>query len=489
MLSLVQIERMAANLLEIYQAIENDLLMSVASRFSALEAPPTSGMLRWQVDKLNQLGGLNAESIKVIAKYAKKTEKEISTLLTEAGFKAIEYDERVYAKALEKGLLQTAAGPARASAGIQQILSAAIGNAKQVLNLVNTTAAQSANKAFTDIVNKVYLETSLGVRSYTDAIRSAVRDLADKGITGVSYSGKGKTINYQVDTAVRRAVLTSTSQTAGKVQLQRAQEWGNDLVEVSSHLGARESHAVWQGKVFCLHGARDGYGDFYTVTGYGTAMGLKGINCSHEFYPFFEGLSDQTFKSYDLEENKRVADEQAEQRALERDIRQQKRRIIAADAVGDEEGKLAAQLKLKEKESKMADFLEQTGRTQRKDRQQVVGFGRSEASQATWAAKKAPLPKVIKAKDVTLQSTLGDERIDGIIPKGADVSSVRVIAGRGTSIALRYAPKLVEKYGGDQLQWQKKSGKIETANFQYEVHWDELNGQQSGAKLKGRKKK
>ena len=388
MLSPVQIERMAADLLEVYQTIENDLLMNVASRFSAREGAPISGMLMWQTEKLNQLGALNGENLRVIAKHAGKSEKEIYRLLTETGFKAIDYDESVYAKALEKGLLQAAAGPAQASASIQQILNAAIGNAKQVLNLVNTTAVQSANKAFTDIVNKVYLETSLGVRSYTDAIRSAVRDLADKGITGIQYSKNGKTINYQVDSAVRRAVLTSTSQTAGKIQLQRAQEWGSDLVEVSSHLGARPSHAEWQGKVFCLQGARDGYGDFYAVTGYGTVEGLKGVNCSHDFYPFFEGLSKQTFKPYDLEENKRAADEQARQRAIEREIRQQKRRIIAADATGDEEGKLAAQLKLKEKEAKMAGFLDQTGRTQRKDRQQVYGFGHSEASQATWAAKK-----------------------------------------------------------------------------------------------------
>lgn len=463
MLNQFQIEQMSAALLEIYQRIESDLLINVASRFSALEGPPTSGMVAWQTDKLMQLGALNQENIKLIAKHTKKTEKEISTLLTEAGYKALEYDESVYAKALEKGLLPAAAGPVRASASVQQILSAAIGNAKQTLNLVNTTALQSAQKAFTDIVNQAYLETSLGVRSYTDAIRSAVRDLADKGITGITYKykdrgGRERTINYPVDSAVRRAVLTSTSQTAGKIQLERAKEWGSNLVEVSSHTGARPSHAEWQGKVYSLNGDTSKYTDFVTSTGYGTIEGLKGVNCSHEFYPFFEGISEQTFKPYDEEENERTYEQSQQERALERDIRQQKRRILAADAIGDEEGKLAAQLKLKEKEAKLSGFIDKTGRTQRKDRQQVHGFGHSEASKATWAKKKAEdiARKKQEAYNISAKM-MKDDIASGQQPLKIIKSqqekhikdSPNYVEGKSYVFgSLEAAQKLVEKYGG-----------------------------------------
>jgi hypothetical protein len=388
MLTPAQMENLAEALLGIYEKIESDLLLNVASRFSVTESVPISGMTAWQTEKLNQLGALHQENVAVIARYSGKTEKEIAKLLAEAGYKAIEMDEKLYTKAFDKKLLPVAAGPARASAAIQQILSAAVGNAKQVFNLVNTTCLQSAQKAFTDIVNQAYLETSLGVRSYTDAIRTAVRDLADKGITGVTYTDKlGRTVNYHVDTAIRRSVLTSTSQTAGKIQLQRAAEWGNEFVEVSSHMGARPSHAVWQGKVYCLNGAKNGYADFKSSTGYGTVEGLKGVACRHDFYPFFEGLSEQTHKPYDIEENERVYKESQEQRAFERDIRQQKRRVLTAQAIGDQQTVLTAQLKLKENEAKLSGFLERTGRTRRADRQQVYGFGRAEASLASWAAK------------------------------------------------------------------------------------------------------
>ena len=33
------------------------------------------------------------------------------------------------------------------------------------------------------------------------------------------------------------------------------------------------------------------YPDFFKETGYGTATGLKGVNCTHDFYPFWEGAS------------------------------------------------------------------------------------------------------------------------------------------------------------------------------------------------------
>ena len=390
MLSPEQIEKIASLLLDLYQRIESDLLLNVVSRFSALEGAPITGMAAWQTEKLNQLGTLRAENIKVIARYSGLTEKEIARTLTEAGYKAVEYDEALYARAFDKGLLPIAASPLRASASVQQILDAAIGNARQVFNLVNTTAITNAQDAFLGIVNKVYLETSLGVRSYTDAIRSAVRDLADKGIAGVTYTDKlGRTINYQVDVAVRRAVLTSSSQTAGRIQLQRAREWGYNLVEVTSHMGARPSHAEWQGKIYCVDGSTAEYPNLAAVTGYGTAEGLKGVNCRHDFYPFFEGLSEQKYKPYDEEENELAYREAQEQRAMERDIRQQKRRILAAEEIGDEQTLVNARVKLKEKETKLNAFLEESGRTKRPDRQQIYGFGHSQASSAAWAGRKA----------------------------------------------------------------------------------------------------
>ena len=61
-----------------------------------------------------------------------------------------------------------------------------------------------------------------------------------------------------VDVAVRRAVMTGVNQLNQKYREQSMDYLETDLVEVTAHLGARntdgpmgwENHAKWQGKVY-----------------------------------------------------------------------------------------------------------------------------------------------------------------------------------------------------------------------------------------------
>jgi hypothetical protein len=77
----------------------------------------------------------------------------------------------------------------------------------------------------------------------------------------------------------------------------------------------------------------------------------------------------------------------------------------------------------------------------------------------------------------------------GVVPKGATLESVRVIAGRGTSSVLRDAYRLSDMYGGQLLLWEKKCGKVNTDNFIYDVHWYEYNEKQYDQKVKPPKKR
>lgn len=484
MITPAQLEAMVENLIRIYQSIEDDLLANIAGRLSVLDDVPQDSIAQWQLDKLRQLGALRKENYKAIAARSGKTLKEIETILTNAGYQALEFDERIYQMALSAGLLPAAPVPVNASPGVRRLIQAAIDNTRGYMNLVNTTALEASNKAFIDAVNQVYLEASLGVTDYNMAVRKAVRNLADRGITGATYvTQAGRVIRNHLDVAVKRALVTSARQTTGQLKIQRAREWGSNLVEVSSHIGARPEHAVWQGKIYSIDGGTAEYPNLAASTGYGTVTGLKGANCAHDFWPFFEGLSEQTHFPVDETENARVYEQSQIQRKMEREIREQKRRVVAFEAAGDRESLLAAQLKLKDKEAQLKDFLGRAGRVRLREREQVLGFGRSQASRAVWAKRKAPLPKKFKTDDTVLQATLGDPRIKGILPRGADITNVRVIAGAGTSTVLRAAPSLAKTYGGSALQWQKKVGTISTKNFNYEIHWEEYAGKQYRPKL------
>lgn len=99
------------------------------------------------------------------------------------------------------------------------------------------------------------LQIQSGAISYTQAIETAVKQLADSGL---------KTVNYEsghvdsVDVATRRAVMTGVNQINQQYREQSMEYLDTDLVEVTAHQGARdidgplgwENHKKWQGKVY-----------------------------------------------------------------------------------------------------------------------------------------------------------------------------------------------------------------------------------------------
>lgn len=122
-----------------------------------------------------------------------------------------------------------------------------------------------------------------------------------------------------------------------------------------------------------MHGNRVHY-DPWNTTSYGEPAGLLGINCGHSIYPFTPGYSVQRFKpTEDKEENDRLYDQRQQQRQIERSIRLYKRMAGMLDAAGDEEGAKAARQKVQNAQAQMRDFINETGLTRRRDREQVYG--------------------------------------------------------------------------------------------------------------------
>lgn len=217
----------------------------------------------------------------------------------------------------------------------------------ELRNLTRTTGFRNTPFAFTPIENMYQKEMDLamlkvatGTFSYDQAVNDCIKRLAQSGLRSIDYaSGR----SYQLDTAARMVVRTSVSQMAGKITEANCESTEVDHVITSQHIGARPDHAVWQNKVFTYIGkASSEYPDFRASTGYGTAGGLKGVNCRHDFYPFWVGIS---IHPADLEEPEPVNVNGKEynyyqatqkQRAMERNIRATKREIEAQKALGVE---------------------------------------------------------------------------------------------------------------------------------------------------------
>ena len=198
-------------------------------------------------------------------------------------------------------------------------------------------------EAYTRMTNLALVKVASGSYSYQQAIEDCVRDLARSGLRTIDFaSGK----SYQLDTAVRNAVMTASSQLAGEITMHNMDQTGAGYVEVSAHWGARTgeghaNHAGWQGKVYKVEGTDGVYPNLESETGYPSdPKGLCGYNCQHTFYPFWPGISEPNkwpAEPEPKEWNGRTYDYYSatqEQRRREREIRALKRERDACEAAG-----------------------------------------------------------------------------------------------------------------------------------------------------------
>ena len=218
-----------------------------------------------------------------------------------------------------------------------QILEATAKNTNNNLsNLVKTTASTSQID-FINSMNKAYMEVSTGVKSYTQSIIDTIDELSKRSATVVYPSG----YKTSIENAVRMNIVTSTNQMCGKLQEIRADEMDCDLMEITAHSGARPSHAEWQGKIVSRSGKK-GYLSLDDI-GYGEATGFKGVNCRHDWYPYYEG-SARTYTQEQLNnwKNETVTyngkeiskyDASQLQRKMERQIRQDKKDIAGLQGI------------------------------------------------------------------------------------------------------------------------------------------------------------
>ena len=278
-------------LLELYRETEEAILADMARRISTYDFYIPAA--QWQKRKLEAMGMFEAEINKRLAKLTGRSIQEIKELMKEAGMETVANDDRIHTMAGKK------CPPLEASPSLIAVMNSGYRRtAKAFRNLTRSTAA-NASKQFSKILDQAYMQVISGAFDTETAIRNAIKTLAEKGIESVRYPS-GRVDNIEV--AARRAIVTGINQTAGDMQLARAEDVDSEYVETTAHAGARPEHEVWQGKVFKLHGKEPGYPNFYEATGYGTGPGLCGYNCRHNFHPFYPGLSTPAYSDEMLAE-------------------------------------------------------------------------------------------------------------------------------------------------------------------------------------------
>ena len=376
---------------EIASQLHNEIIKRIVNRIMLRIGRGETYLLtsqdQWQISTLQQAGYLLEDIQQEIAKYTKLQQEEIAEAMEDAGVKALEYDDKIYR---DVGLSPT---PLTQSPELIRLMQrnyeATLG---EWTNFTRSTADQ-AQRLFLSELDRAYNLVSTGALSYTQAVKEVLNNIVSDGVVVNYPTGHSDTI----ETATLRAVRTGVSQATAQIQTARMDEMGVDLVLTSSHLGARPSHQVWQGKVFSRSG-RGKYPPFEESTGYKTVTGLCGANCRHSFSPYFEGM-DNPFEQYDSEENRKQYEKEQRQRELERRIRKTKREVIGlkegVDSAPSEQARFVADLEYQKKATLLAkqnkayqEYCEQNNLRPLSDRIQIARWDRQQAAAARGAAQK-----------------------------------------------------------------------------------------------------
>lgn len=407
-------QRAADKVAGLYQDLEERLMANIIRHIKNYDQPIASDV--WLMQKLAEIGKLNKENIKIIAQCAGLSQRTVEQLLQETAEEAISRVEPGMQKLLRRGLAGEAVEPKK-SKNIQKVMEAFRNQAKDMLNLCNTTMLYKARDAFKALVHKIasaadeiaekqeFLDildknaTSaiIGAESRQRVVEQCIRQFNKKGIPAfVDKAGREWTPEAYVNMAVRNTVKN----VADEVQNERFRDYGEDLIEIDSHKGARPKCAKDQGKIYSLSG-KSGYTTdargrrikYYSWkdSSYGEPDGILGINCRHHKFVFIPGVNIQRyFSTEDMEKNDKLYKQTQVQRALERSVRKQKRECMLFNKLGDQEAFEKAAIKLKGKEADLKSYVDKNPFLHRRaDREQVVGFGRSVSAKAVAASKSA----------------------------------------------------------------------------------------------------
>jgi len=359
MLNADQLNALTVQTVDLYERYMISVIEDIARRLSKMDMTATAA---WQMQRLIESGKVYENAIAEIAKLTGQSEAMLKQTFEKAGITSMRFDDAIYKAAGFKPL------PLNLSPAMVDVLAAGLSKTGGIMQNLTLTTALDAQLQFTSAADLAYMQVSTGAMSYQQAITRAVQGVGDNGLF-VHYPSGARS---RLDVAMRRSVLTGVSQTTSKLQLTRAQEMGQDLVQVSAHFGARPSHALWQGRIFSRSGTDDKYPDFIEGTGYGTGAGLGGYNCRHSFYPFFEGISENAYNAQDREtmkskmvtyNGKEITMYKAtqEQRRIERTIRQYKRRKAAHLAANQKDAELAANSLVRKWQAEARKLVKQTG--------------------------------------------------------------------------------------------------------------------------------
>lgn len=449
-MNLLKNQQEAETIDSVYIDLEAQLMQNIARHLKDWNKPIDTD--QWLMQKLAEIGKLNKENIKIIAQMSGVSQTAAERMLFEAAEEAVKMTEPGFRYMARQGLIDSVV-EAYKSKNVKRVMKNLQKQAKDSLNLTNTTMLHKAQEAFKSLVQNTAEEALkilnnntaaaiTGAEARQKALRKTIRQFNDKGITGfVDKSGR----NWTPEAYINMCMRTTAGSVANEVQTARCEDMGVNLIQIDSHSGARPKCAKDQGKIFDLNND-SGYTEdlrgrkirYYpwNSSSYGEPDGILGINCGHHKFPFVPRVNIQRyFPTDDLDANNRLYKQTQVQRALERDVRKQKRECMLYDELGDKEAFKEASVKLKTKEAQLKSYVdEHKNLHRRRDREQVVGFDKRISAEAVGANKKYQKELAEKAKNDKIISEMKEAGMRGEINLKPNIPDTKELSFDDTHI-------------------------------------------------------
>ena len=484
MLTAVQISALQDKLGQLLDPVIEFLIEDIARRVSeAGQLTGTAAYQTWQIQKL----GVSQKKLKEeIAKRLEKSTAEVERLMKQAAKTGYNFD---------LSRLPTHRGiPFAANSSVQQIVDAAVKLAQDDLTNITQTIGfvgsdgqvRELTAAYHQACDVAHMKVATGAQDYISAVREATRSLAAKGVRYIDYESG---VHTSLEAAVRRNMMGGLGLMQEQISQSNHDDLGCDGWEISAHAGSAPDHEPIQGKQFTD-------AEFQRINN-SLVRRIGTLNCGHAAFPIILGVNAPQNTEEELEEFRQqnetgvtidgrhytAYEATQRQRKFERAIRGQKHKILIDKELGDDAKLQTDQIKLQRLKQEYTRFSEAADLPLQYERMEAAGFTWKDGKAAEKVANRNYIVAEnigrsvgAKAKNSKVYNPVTGE--DMPLTEGTRITQPKnhVMAGKGRERQIDELQLLLDKYGGDPLEWTKEKGfgyvDDEHGDSHYvELHW------------------
>lgn len=298
-------------IIDMFSKLNQDLTSSIIKKLQQNE--DISSFTKAQMRVLARQGGneIFKEALNKVNGLSRERKKELLQLFNEIQNEQMKgYKQTYEAKGLEY----------QVSNEVQQLVDSIYRQTDKELKNMTKSIAFASKEVYINGVDDLFTKVSSGAFDYSSAMKSTINTLAEKGITLKDKAGR----NVSLETAVKRNLMTSLTQTANDIAKQVGDEIGANCVVIGASPTCRPSHHPINDVIMSLKEFKK----YEYLT--------KEFNCNHivnyDWRPEFDNKKQKTIFGDEhgtIEEITKNYNERQEQNYYARVVRSKKKEILS----------------------------------------------------------------------------------------------------------------------------------------------------------------